>query len=371
MFKQDFVKAYMLKEIEMMQSDQRIPSRHALCRKLGFSRTTIDIAISELIEEGVLYSKPGSGTFISREYRKKSNTTNDITSWGVILPDISVDIYPLLLRGIEDYCKKKNINVVVCNTDHNITSQNLYAMRMLESGVAGIILIPAMTTNHDISGLLALRDANIPIVFCHRAIDILHTIPFVSSNDFYGGYIATKHLIKMGYKRIAYASFVRYKVSMDRYLGYSAALIENGLEVDQKIILLDTEHHYNMETGSRVLDKEASDRIYEIAKQLIKSDDSVDAFFCYNDRAALGICRAIRAVGKRVSSDIGVIGYDNTSLCTALETELTSVDFKSYTMGVKCADILDKEIQGRPIQGNKVFVFQPELVIRKSCLGKE
>jgi len=248
--------------------------------------------------------------------------------------------------------------VVVCNTDHDITKQNLYAVRLLESGIAGLILIPAIATERDISGLLQLQQKNVPIIFCNRAEDTLNDAPLVCSNDFYGGYIATRHLIEKGYTRIAYVSRTRYKTSLDRYFGYTSALLERNMEIYQKHVLLES-------AGNGL-----NEGLYAQTLELLKESDAPDAFFCFNDECALSLYRAIRDCGKRVSEDVGLVGYDNSAICEAVDIPITSVHFRSYDMGQKAAEILDNALHGKHLKGNRVYIFQPELVIRQSCLGK-
>lgn len=361
MLKYEVVKQRLLNEIKQLQPNERIMSRQAMCRKFGFSRSTVDMAINELIKENILYAIVGSGTYVNEEYRSSAYAMKEgIESWGIILPDMVNDIYPSLIRGVEDYCRQKKINVVICNTDNDPSKQNDYADRLVDSGVKGIIVIPAIATERNVSGLLNAQKKNIPIVFCNRAEETIPMASFVCSNDFYGGYIATKHLIHQGYQRIAYVSQRRYKISIDRYCGYASALMEEGIKIDQSIVLIKPDEQ-----------NERKDQVFEFAKALLKSSDPPDAFFCFNDHSALSVYRAVRDVGKRISQDVGIIGYDNTELCEAVEVKLTSVYFKSYDMGKKAAEILDKEINGDEIQGNRIFVFQPEIVIRNSCLGKE
>lgn len=46
--------------------DHPIPSERSLCKKYSISRTTVRQALSEIINEGLLYTKQGKGTFVAR-----------------------------------------------------------------------------------------------------------------------------------------------------------------------------------------------------------------------------------------------------------------------------------------------------------------
>lgn len=49
-----------------LKPDDKLPSERSLCESSGASRTLVRAAINQLIQEGVLYSRIGSGTFIKR-----------------------------------------------------------------------------------------------------------------------------------------------------------------------------------------------------------------------------------------------------------------------------------------------------------------
>ena len=49
-----------------LKPEDKLPSERSLCESCGASRTLVRAAINQLIQEGVLYAKLGSGTFIKR-----------------------------------------------------------------------------------------------------------------------------------------------------------------------------------------------------------------------------------------------------------------------------------------------------------------
>lgn len=50
---------------DCLTAHQQLPSERDLCEKFGVSRTTVRQAINEMIHEGLVYSRPGKGTFVS------------------------------------------------------------------------------------------------------------------------------------------------------------------------------------------------------------------------------------------------------------------------------------------------------------------
>lgn len=353
MGKCDRLKEILSQDLQTMQPHARMPSRNYLCRKYTLSRATVDKALKALTHDGLLYAIRGSGTFVSARTEMPSG---GVMSWGVVVPNIMDDICPVFLRGIEDYAQKLSVNIVICNTDNDPEKEAEYLRRLANSGVQGLIVIPTIHGTGNAAPFRQLESRRISFVFCNRTMDAMDHIPFVASNDFFGGYIATKHLIAVGYRHIGFVSRHRYRTSMNRFYGYTAALLEAGLFIDRAIVVAELKQDDDAYMQQRVA-------------AMLRAEQPPDAFFCHNDAVAQRICRALTQNGKQISDDVGVIGYDNTSLCESMATKLSSVAFKNYEMGSKAAEILNDLIGGKQLVGFNTFVFQPELVLRGSCLG--
>ena len=351
------IKEQLIQKTSQLEPGTRLPSRPTLCNQLDTNRTTLDRAIKELEGEGVLYSRNGSGTYVVGLVNGKVQTTEN---WGVIVPNVVDHVYPSLARGIENIACQYSANVILCNSDDDVDKQNRYIKRLLLSGVAGFIIVPVVTSNVEISSRLygALFDADIPFVFCNREVEGIR-VPVVKSNNFYGGYMATKHLISRGYRNIAYVARQEYSTSVERYQGYVSALQENDLPVVQSRIFLPREDKPN--------------RIEQYMVKLLEQDADLDAVFCFNDDVALKVCRAIKDAGRRVSRDIGVIGYDNLPADSSVTPKISSLSFKSIQIGERAAEILYQMIHFKKSRVDylKYHLFKPTLVIRESCLGPE
>lgn len=338
----------------------RLPSRPQMCQQYLATRTTIDRAINELIEEGYLYSVNGSGTYVADFSVNNTNIKTDVRNVGVIVTSIMHDTCPSIIKGIEDMMENMDINVVICNTDDNQEKQNSYLRRLINSKIDGIIMIPTIDARFEESQelFMLLSSATIPVVTCHRTIPNLD-FPFVSNNNFYGGYLATRHLLEHGYKHIAYLSAINYSVSKERYQGYLSALWESGLTPDPQAVQM-----AHMSTNSINIG-------YGIMDDLLRKYPSVDGVVCFNDRLARGAIQAIKDHQLRVSDDIGVIGYDNTEACDIMPERLTSIYYNTYGIGQTAAEIIIQKIKTPDVRIEPYRLFKPEVFVRDSCLGKK
>lgn len=347
------IKLMLLQKISNMSPLDRLPSRLTLCKELDTTRSTLDKAIKELEGEGILFCRDGSGTYVAApagyDRRKPEN-------WGIIVPDINESIYAELVRGVEDVAQEMNVNLILCNFDHDPRKQEQYIRRLILTGVAGVIIVPVLRKDNNEARQLysILTDTERPIVFCNMQVEGVQA-PVVMSNGFFGGYLATRHLIEQGYRHIAYLAKYRYRTSEERCQGYLTALLESGLEVNRHLITLDGE--------------ESDPPGYLGMKALLKNGGPLDAVFCFNDSLMEGAYRALKEAGLRISDDVGVIGYDNTSICQRLKPEADSVSYPSAAIGQAAARLLKKIISGATISEFPYYLFQPEIVERASCLG--
>ena len=348
------IKIALVEMVSTMKPGDKLPSRLELCKKLETTRTTLDKAIMELCADRVLSSEKGSAT---RVVGFIEGTDKEADNWCVIVPDATEGIYNSLLRGIEEIAQQHGTNTIICSSHNDGDKQEQYIKRLMVSGITGFAIVPIVADNPMESYRLYenLIRSKVPFVFCNRGVEGIDA-PIVKSNDFYGGYIATKHLISMGYRKIAYICELKYSTSIERYEGYIGALMEEKLPVRPQYILIPP--HGVMQD------------CMDAAKSLLQQADAPDAFFCFNDRIAFAVMRAVNALNMQVSDDVGVIGYDDTFSCTESSPQLTSISYQSKEIGKTAARVLvNARSTGTEPYMPEYQVFQPELAIRRSCRG--
>lgn len=343
------VKEQLMAHIASLKPHERLPSRTALSATYQAARTTIERAISELIGEGLLYARDGSGTYVSESIRPgKRHNEKGTATWGLLIPDIQHYIYPGIVRGVSDVASDQDVNLLICNTDNRYDKQTRHINKLIGSGVQGLIIVPAIHGTVDLEPFYKLKEAGVPFVFCHRMVEGIEA-PRVISNNFYAGYLGTKHLIAAGYTKIAFLSRPVYSASSERYQGYICALTEANLPVRQDFVIFEPTF-------------ETEGEGYGSALRLLQREDRPDGIFCFNDGIAKGAFNAAENIGLRVGEDLGLVGCDNTNICEMLQVKLTSVRFQTYETGKQAAQAL---LEGEG-QENRTQVLQPELIVRES-----
>lgn len=352
------IKRQLLDLADNMSPGEKLPSRLSLCKKLDTNRRTLDKAIGELCAEGVFYSVKGSGTFINALIKEIICTQEN---WGLIVPNVRMPVFANIAEAIERFANSKGINLILCNSDENIEKQEGYIQRLTKSPISGFIMIPVVVDDvfTNINVYTRLLETKIPLVFCSRVVPNVN-VPVVMINNFYGGYIATKHLLERGYRNIAFIAIHDHNkgtVTKERCQGYISALMERNIPVNYHWILVENE----------IEDSKAA---YERIKQLLKSHKEVDAIFSNNDETCKIVYQAVKDCRFKISDHIGVIGFDNAPHCADMVPPLSSLTYNGEDIGSIAAEILWNITQGTYSSPDYPYCFcKPQIICRESCLG--
>lgn len=183
--------------------------------------------------------------------------------------------------------------------------------------------------------------AGLPCVLlnCHAAD---RTLDSVVPADVTGAFAATTELIQAGHRRIAHLQGETWaEATRDRTLGYRRALASADLPFDPALIAGPT---WTALTGrARTL-------------ELLDLPDPPTAFFCYNDRVALGCYEALEDRGMRVPQDVSVVGFDNDDIAATLQPPLTTMVLPHEEMARWAVQDLIARAEGRGAEPRRVKI---------------
>ncbi len=174
---------------------------------------------------------------------------------------------------------------------------------------------------------------------------------FIGCDNRRGGYIATKHLLKLGHRRIAFLGDISDDCPeiQDRYRGYRKALGEAGIGGDEA-------------PWAAAATAERSG--WQATRGLLSAGADFSAVFCGSDLGALGAINAIREAGLLVPGNISVVGFDDIPAVSYTSPPLTTVRQNTAKAGLIMVNALLRLIEGQSIQSQ---LIEPELTIRASC----
>lgn len=175
----------------------------------------------------------------------------------------------------------------------------------------------------------------------------------VWTDNIEGAYLATRHLIVQGRRRIVLVGGLRGQmVSMSRHKGYRMALEKADLPFDECLVVNPAE-----------MDEHGG---YSAMLEIFHRKCPFDAVFCASDLRSIGVIKALREKGLSVPEDVSVVGYDDLPIASFFDPPLTTIRQPTYKVGAYAMRNLEKLIRGEDIP-QKRKVFLPELVIRASA----
>jgi LacI family transcriptional regulator len=220
--------------------------------------------------------------------------------------------------------------------------------------VDGLIISVSAETK-DFSYFKELHDRGMPIVFFDRIVDEIATHKVIVDN-YKGAYEATVHLINSGYKRIATLSNAPVlSIARERLAGYRAALADNEMDADEKLI------KYCQHGGMIV------EEVEEAVDQLLQLSPRPDAILASADKLTTNCLRILKARGLSVPDDMGLVGFSNTDLTELLDPPLSVIRQPAFEMGeVAITQLLHLIESKRPVTDFETRVLTTELLIRGS-----
>jgi DNA-binding LacI/PurR family transcriptional regulator len=183
-------------------------------------------------------------------------------------------------------------------------------------------------------------------------VDARHeTLPSVVVDDVEGGALATRYLVELGHRRIAFMGDkapdeFRFDSSRDRTVGYRRALAAAGIA--------ERPEYVREGTQSRHLAR-------SIAEELLRLPERPTAIFAASDTQALGVLEAARGLGLDVPGDLSVVGFDDIEIASYVG--LTTIRQPLFESGRRGAELLLGALGGSPPPA-QVETLTLDLVVR-------
>lgn len=166
-----------------------------------------------------------------------------------------------------------------------------------------------------------------------------------------GGYLATRHLIKTGHKRIAMLSgpAAHYSIQ-ERVHGFRKALFDSKMLANPELEIAIPHHANEEQTVKRAM------------RSLLALSQPPDAVFCYNDSTALSAMQACLEAGLKIPHDIAIIGFDDISAAPKSNPPLSSVRVDKEALGAEGVAMLLRKAQEEAVEK----ILNVQLVVRES-----
>lgn len=271
---------------------------------------------------------------------------------GVLVPRLDVSFFSSVVHGIEGVMNENGYTILLYQSQESIKQENRGIDTFLRSRVDGIIASISLETENN-GGFVEIKDRNIPLAFFDR-VPLGLDVPSVTIDDYRGGFMATEHLINAGYRRIVHINQYRnINIFNERLRGYLDALKQYQLPVDESLII---KGDFSLGFGQRCV------------RELLEKNVEFDAIFTLEDFTAMGVVQELKAAGKRIPGEVGVVGFANEAFTSLVSPAISTVDQRTVEMGEEVARLFLKLLKKGDYYKHKPekIVLEPKLLVRRS-----
>ncbi|MBQ7786396.1 MAG: LacI family DNA-binding transcriptional regulator [Clostridia bacterium] len=264
---------------------------------------------------------------------------------GVIVGGMSNPYYGIFTDAVQNAAAELGYSILIfCSRDN--ADLELQAVEIaLSYQVDGILLFPCAGSGRTVE---RLRAVGMPYVLMARHLSRQED-DYVVCNDEEGGYLAARHLIDAGHKRLGFLSaFDVVYSSENRKRGFYRALEEAGLPRENGIYA----HCSNTESTREQLEQ----------WQKI----GVTGVFVFCDEEAWCAVTLMHEQGRSVPRDMAFVGFDNIQGILPVPAPLCSVGYNIKDMAKNGIELIRRRIH-EPDLPPQHLIYPPHIVCRGSC----
>jgi LacI family transcriptional regulator len=329
-----------------------------IAKALGLSTSTVSRALRDSYEISAATKQQVLNYAKQINYRPnpaalslKERKTGSI---GIIVGEIANSFFSQVINGVECIAREKGYTVIIAQSlesyEHEVSGLQFLASRSVDG-----CLVSVASETKDFSHFSSLSQRGFPMVFYDRVIEEFDAHK-ITSDNFTGAYQATTHLLKNGYRKIAFmAHDEKLFITKKRLEGYKKALADNGIAFDNAFV------KYCPYGG--MLSGEAEHAFNE----LFTAEEKPDAIFTSSDKLTTLCMRLCSNAEIFMPAEIGLIGFSNLDNTEFFSPALSVIRQPAFEMGRIAAEMLIKTIESKhKVEEYENVVLPVELIARNS-----
>jgi LacI family transcriptional regulator len=255
---------------------------------------------------------------------------------GAVVPTLENAGFARAIHRLQTGLADGNMQLVVAAHEYNSEIEAEAVRALLSRGIDALVLVGAERPTETWS---LLRNGRIPVILTYAFHPEFDSIGFDNER---AGYLAARHLIDLGHRRIGFISGPRTgndRMS-GRIKGVSNALVEAGYDLSPMFI---TEQAFSLLGG-----KQGAEALMSLA-------EPPTAIIGGNDMIAAGALYALQARGLAVPKDVSVVGIENMEITTFTSPALTSVQLPTAEIGAETARHILALVRNEPVHRRTEF----------------
>jgi len=326
---------------------------HDVAKLAGVSHTTVSWAIHDRPGISAATKEKVFKAIAELDYHPnllaRSLVRGKTNTIAIVAPFFSSSFEMEVLKGIEQSApeNKDQYSITLFNT----MEQNDKVMKEIVHGKrADAVISLSLAPSADVVSLYTANRVPL-IVIDETAPDTVE----IQLNNFRGGYLAAKHLLDSGRRRIALVLGDNGDLGLsqrERKRGYEQALRESGAEIDEKLYFYIADYYF-----------EEGQALFPRMRELMSGVDAV--FFAAGDLVAMGFMLEARHAGVSIPKDLSVIGYDDIPSAGLVMPALTTVRQPLFQIGKAAYAEAIRALESGETEP-RAIVYEPRLVLRES-----
>lgn len=267
---------------------------------------------------------------------------------GLVIPDIANPYFARLAAAVERAARRHGLGVLLCATLNEGEREHEYLRRLGRNHLDGLIF----GTNHPSDGSLAaeINKANRRVVIIDEDVEGAHGSKIFCDNE-QGGYLAGRHLLAEGHRRIAFFGGPEFLMSTrERIAGCRRAMEEGSPDAVFAHLMFGD---YSLEHGRRA------------AERLLEARDGTTAVLISSDEIAIGALDVFRDAGVKIPQQLSVVGFDDIAPFHLFDPPLTCIRQPVDEMGRRAVELLVSGMAGARMK-TAVECLPVELMVRGS-----
>jgi DNA-binding LacI/PurR family transcriptional regulator/DNA-binding transcriptional regulator YhcF (GntR family) len=370
----------------------RILSEIELTRRYGVSHNTVNKALEQLVQQGVLYRKRPQGTFVAAPAEvelplqissSESRERPSALQIGLIVPYLTDSFLSSIVLGVATEARTASARLNFAYSENDWAMERYHINQFLQQDVAGMVIFPgdhpvelrngqlvSTTGKERRDMLLQLQEQHIPFVLIDRYVPEVEC-NYVVSDDIAAGYAATKHLITLGHRRIGLISVEsRMTSGIGREIGYRRAMTEHGLPIDESLILLSLHLSGPSMLPGHLATPGLDPTDQAMVRAYLQRPDRPSAVLAINDSIALHVLQATQDLGLTIPDDLAFVCCGGGDIGAFARVPFTSILQPAADLGRQSMQILFNLIAQRTSQLQQI-TLPVSLIVRQSCGAPE
>ena len=322
--------------------------------RAGVSRSTVSLVLqnSRKIPDGtralVLRAIDDIGYRYNRNAANLRRQTSQVI--GFVTSDVRNPYFAEMAAGVEMAADAQGYVMHLACAYDRLDRQQRIVDALAEHNVAGLIICPAKGS--DALEMARLKQRSLPIVLAIRRLD-QKDFDFVGLDNRKAALIATRHLIGVGHRSIAFVGGdPTSPTRVDRTRGYADALAEAGLDVRPALV-----------SGPNDVTEHSAGLNW-----IVSHPARPTAALCYNDMIALRINTELHDRGMLAGRDLAILGFDDTRDAGMSFPRLSTMALYPMELGKQAFRVLSSRIND-PSRAPETCAIESTLIVRDSCGG--